>query len=115
MFPLAIMSNYTVRKLQKREQLDVVVDVIFRAQYSPYMPLSSIFFPVAGYSLEERAAGVAASKDRLLKEHLAANSATNNWIFVEERESLQIVGGCLWKWHDGNPFPDGIPKPSVYW
>ncbi|KAF7932853.1 uncharacterized protein EAE98_004152 [Botrytis deweyae] len=109
------MSDYTLRRLQTREQLDAVVEVIFKAQYSPYMPSSSIFFPVAGYSLEERSAGVAASKERLWKEHLAANPATNHWIIVEEKESLKIVGGCLWKWHDGNQFPDGIPTPSVYW
>ncbi|TGO67680.1 hypothetical protein BOTNAR_0037g00170 [Botryotinia narcissicola] len=109
------MSDYTVSRLQTREQLDAVVEVIFKAQYSPYMPSSSIFFPVAGYSLEERSAGIAASKERLWKEHLAANPATNHWIIVEEKESLRIVGGCLWKWHDGNPFPDGIPTPSVYW
>lgn len=109
------MSDYTVRRLQTREQLDAVVEVIFKAQYSPYMPSSSIFFPVAGYSLEERSVGVAASKERLWKEHLAANPATNHWIIVEEKESLKIVGGCLWKWHDENPFPDGIPTPSVYW
>ncbi|EDN95029.1 predicted protein [Sclerotinia sclerotiorum 1980 UF-70] len=109
------MSRYTLKELQTREELDAVVDVIFKAQYSPYMPSSSIFFPVSGYSLEDRAAGIAASQERLWKEHLAADPATNHWIIVKENASSKIVGGCLWKWHDGNPFPDGIPKPNVYW
>lgn len=109
------MSNYAARKLQTREELDAVVDVIFKAQYSPYMPSTSIFFPVSGYLWEDHAAGVAASKERLWKEHLALNTANNHWIIVEEKSTSKIIGGCLWKWHDSNPFPDGIPKPHVYW
>lgn len=59
--------------------------------------------------------GVDASQERLWKEHLAADPATNHWIIVEENAISKIVGGCLWKWHEGNPFPDGISKPNVYW
>lgn len=55
------------------------------------------------------------AKERLWKEHVAANPATNHWIFIEEITSSKIVGGCLWKWYDENLFPDGIPKPNVHW
>ncbi|KAI9642703.1 hypothetical protein NHQ30_008434 [Ciborinia camelliae] len=109
------MQGYRVKKLETREELEAFVEVIFTAQQSPYMPSSAILFRISGYSLEEVATGLKDAKERLWKEHQAADPATHHWLIVEETASSKIVGGCLWKWHDGNLFPDGIPKPNVYW
>ncbi|KAF4635681.1 hypothetical protein G7Y89_g2403 [Cudoniella acicularis] len=109
------MPPYVVKELQTKEQLDAVVDVIWKAQYSPYMPSSSIFFPVSGYTPEDRAAGISASKERLWKEHLSSSPAEHTWIFVEDSATSEIVAGSLWEWHEKNKVMDGIPKIDMYW
>ena len=108
------MSRYVVKELQTRAELDAVVDVIWKAQYSPYMPSASIFFPVFGYTAEDRVAGIADSKERLWKEH-SSDPSSSHWIFVEDTTTSQVVAGALWEWHENNPFKDGIAKVDMYW
>ena len=108
------MSRYVVKKLRTRAELDAVVDVIWKAQYSPYMPSASILFPVFGYTAEDRVIGIARSKERLWNEH-SSDLSSSHWIFVEDTATLQIVAGALWKWHEDNPCKDGIAKVDMYW
>ena len=108
------MPSYEVKVLQTREELDAVVDVIWRAQYDPYMPSASIYFPVFGYTAADRFAAIAASKIRLWNEHAAADSSIQ-WIYVQDAQTGQIVAGTQWKWNDGMPFLDGVAKVSCTW
>ena len=108
------MPPYAVKELRTRAEMDAVVDVIWKAQYSPYMPSASMFFPVFGYTSEDRVIGIARSKERLWKEH-SSDPASSHWIFVEDTATAQIVAGALWEWHEKNAFTDGIPKVDMYW
>ena len=108
------MPPYVVKTLQTRDELDAVVDVIWRAQYSPYMPSASIFFPVFGYTPADRLAAIAASKTRLWNEHASADD-TLQWIYVKDMATEEIVAGTQWKWNQGMPFKDGIARVSCSW
>ena len=90
-----------------------MVDVISRAQYSPYMPSASIFFPVFGYTAADREAGIASSKERLWKEHTC--NPSSHWIYVEDTATGSIVAGTQWEWNNGSPFKDGLAKINVHW
>lgn len=108
-------SSYAVKELETREQMDELVEVIWKAQYSPYMPSAGIFWPIFGHAPEDRARAIQASKDRLWMEYSAANRETHHWILVEHLESKKIVAGCQWVWYEKSRFTDGIPKVDVYW
>ena len=92
------------RKLRQEKELDAIVDVIWKAQYYPYMPSTSSNFPAFGYSEEAREAGRA-----------VASAPTNQWIYVRDHETNEIVAGTLWEWHDGKEPEDSIPVISVPW
>ena len=111
---VSTMPPYTVKGLETREQMDAVVDVIWKAQYRPYMPSASMLFPVFGYTAEDRARGVSASKDRLWAEH-ASNPSSSHWIYVEDSATGEIVAGTLWEWRRGSPFANGLPEIDMYW
>lgn len=109
-----IMPQYAVKELRTREEMDAVVDVIWKAQYSPYMPSASMFFPVFGYTKEDRVIGIAASKDRLWNEH-ASDPSSSHWVFVEDTATTQIIAGALWEWHEGGISTNGVAKVDMYW
>ena len=108
------MAPYTVQELQTRAELDAVVEVMFKAQYTPYLPSIAIYFPVFGYTKEARAAGIVAAQDRLWKENLSSTSS--HWIFIRDEATGDIIAGTLWEWNErGSPFKNGISKIDCYW
>lgn len=108
------MAPYIVCELESREELDEVVELIFKAQYSPYLPSVDIYFPVFGYTDEAHRIAVSTAQDRLWKEKLA--NPSDSWIFVRDEATKQIVGNAVWQWnHDGSRWKNGIPKIDCYW
>ena len=108
------MPPYEVKTLQTREEMDAVIDVIWHAQYNPYMPSATILFPVFGYTPADRLAAITASKTRLWNEY-AASDPSVQWMYVRDTATGEIVAGTQWKWNQGVPFKDGVPKVSCPW
>ena len=108
------MAPYSVHELQTRAELDAVVRVIFKAQYSPYLPSIAIFFPVFGYSEEAYETGVAAAQERLWKSH--TSNPSSHWVFVRDDANGEIVAATQWEWNEnGTPFRNGIAKIDADW
>lgn len=108
-----IMPPYILKELSKKEELDEIVEVILEAQYSPYVPSASLFFPVFGVSASDRQVTIEASKERLWKSH-QANSASH-WIFVEDLATNKIVAATQWELFLSNPFTSGSLGIEAYW
>ena len=107
------MPPYSLHEVQTRAELDAIVRVIFRAQYDPYLPSSAIFFPVFGYTEEDRAAGIAAAQERLWKAH--ESNPGSHWIFVRDDATAKVVAGTQWEWRQGSQFKDGIVEFDCSW
>lgn len=83
-------SSYVVKELQTRGELDEVVEVIWKAQFNPYMPSTGIFWPIFGHTPDDRARAVQVSKDRLWNDWSMANHSKREWIIVEHIQAKKI-------------------------
>lgn len=108
------MNDYTIHEVIDRSEMDAVVEVIWKGQYRPYFPASSILFPIASYSAKDRVKALAASKERLWNEHVNNKTGQRGWICVKY-QNQDIIAGAQWEFHDGSPFPNGCPKLNMYW
>lgn len=109
---LKIMSPHTVEVVIKREELDSIVDVIWAAM--DRVDLShQIFSPVFGLEPADREAAIQSSKDRTWDEH--KSDPSSHWIFVRNKSSGHILGGCQWRIDTENPFPHGTPTIEALW
>ena len=107
------MAPYTVHELETRAELDTVVEIILKAQHTPYLPSVAIYFPTFGFTREAHAAGMAAAQERLWKENMV--NPASQWIFVRDEAIGDIVACTLWEWNEDSPFKNGIPKIDCYW
>ena len=90
-----------------------VVDCEWAAYYNPYHPFMQVLFPDLGGSPSSRAAAIEESKERQWQWH--SGDATSHWLYVEDDESGEIVGGAQWHVHETNPFEGPQPKLEAYW
>lgn len=109
----AIMKSYTFKEATTRNELDAVVDLVWKAQYNPYDPSFSAFFPVFGPTAGDREAAIKKSKDRLWQSHQSDSSS--HWIYVEDPSTGEVVGATEWELYETNPFPEGPPKMEASW
>lgn len=106
------MSQYTVEEVARREDLDSIVNVIWAAM-DGVDPSHKVFFPVLGPEPADREVAVQSSKDRLWDDH--KGDPSSHWIFVRNRSSGDVLGGCQWRIYTDNPFPNGMPKIEALW
>jgi hypothetical protein len=52
-------KRYLVLKVETKQELDRVLDVIWAANHTPYEPFIQLFFPVLGFTTAHREAAVA--------------------------------------------------------
>lgn len=126
------MPPYIVKEMSTKEELDQIVEIVWEAQYSPYMPSASLFFPIFGATDTDRQTALELSKERLWKRHQAnsdshvsrshlkfvdeeANVEDFQWIYVEDTETNQIVAGTQWEFHESNPFTSNTLQIPVSW
>jgi len=107
------MAAYTIHQLERREELDRIVDFMSRDRYYPYTPYSIILNPVLGYTPEAQEQALAASKERAWNEFQAAK-AQRKWICVKDHDGW-VVGGCQYLTMKKSPFPNGCPELNLHW
>ena len=107
-----IMSQYVIEEVTRRKDLDSIVDVIWGAM-DGFDPSHQIFFPILGDGPADREAAVLASKDRTWEDH--RSDPSSHWIFVRDKASETIIGGCQWRIYTENPFPNGTPHIEAAW
>ena len=106
------MSQYVVEEVTRREDLDSIVDVIWGAM-DGFDPSHQIFFPILGDRPGDHEAAVLTSKNRTWEDHKSDSSS--HWIFVRDKASETIIGGCQWRIYTENPFPNGTPHIEAAW
>ncbi|MCJ1271667.1 hypothetical protein MMC22_011572 [Lobaria immixta] len=107
------MQSYTFKEAITRNELDAIVDLVWKAQYNPYDPSFSAFFPVFGPTARDREVAIKNSKDRLWQSHQSEPSS--HWIYVEDPLTGEVVGGTEWQLYETNPFVNGPPKMEASW
>lgn len=107
------MQSYPFREAVTRHEFDAIVDLVWKAQYNPYDPSFSAFFPVFGPTAGDREAAIQKSKDRLWESHLSEPSS--RWFYVQDPSTGEVVGGTEWQLHETNPYPSGPPKIEATW
>lgn len=90
-----------------------VIDCEWAGYYNPYHPFMQVLFPVLGGSPESRAAAIQESKERQWQWHSA--DPTSHWLYVEDDETGEVIGGAQWHIHEKNPFEGPQPKLEAYW
>ena len=110
---LAIMESFTAREVSTRKELDALIDVVWKAQYNPYDPAFSAFFPIFGPTVTDREAAIQESKDRLWQSH--QSDPSSHWIYVRDPITGAVVGGTQWLIYETNPYVNGAPKMEASW
>ncbi|KAF2637580.1 hypothetical protein P280DRAFT_407351 [Massarina eburnea CBS 473.64] len=106
-------SKYVLKEAKDEKDMDVIMDVIWAANYTPYDPIAQIIFPVLGYTPEDRAASITEAKQRFWSQHLA--DPASHWFYVVELESGKAVGCCQWQIFTANPFAKGSGRIEAPW
>lgn len=109
------MAHYSVHDVTTRAELDAVIDVAWRAWWDPYITVQRIMYPVIGDTTEDLEKSIAMSKERIWLEHeKSLPSGKKKWICAKHVNG-EIAGGLLMDFVSESPFPNGCPKPNLYW
>lgn len=106
-------ANYVVKEMKSKDEMDAIMDVLWKANYDPYDTYAQLFFPVLGYTNSAREAAIAESSDRFWKNH--NSTPTSNWFYVEDTTNGEVVGCAQWEIHTQNPFKAGMPTLRAPW
>jgi len=107
-----MMSQYKIEEVNRREDLDGIVDVIWAAT-DGVNPSRRIFYPVLGSKPADREAAIQWSKDRTWEDH--KGSPSSHWILARDNISGDVLGGCQWRIYTEDPFPNGAPQIEAIW
>ena len=88
-------SQYVLKEVSTREELDKCVEVMWIAQHNPNRIMFQSFFPILGSTPEDKQKAVDEAKERLWNLHCA--SEQGHWFYVEDRSSGEVVGSTHWQ------------------
>lgn len=106
-------SEYVVRQVKTRQEMDGVMEVIWAANYTPYEPFVQLFFPILGFTPAHRDTAIAESKERFWAQH--EGDPSSHWYYVLDTVTGQAVGCAQWVISKTNPFANGTPKLTAPW
>jgi hypothetical protein len=106
-------KRYIVLRVETKEQLDKILDVIWAANHTPYEPFIQLFFPVLGFTDAHRKAAMADSKERFWEQQISDPSI--HWFYVHDTVTEQTIGCAQWVISTANPFVKGVPKLEAPW
>ena len=90
-----------------------IIDCEWAGYYNPYHPFMQLLFPVLGGSPSSRDAAIEESKERQWQWH--SGDATSHWLYIEDDQTGEVVGGAQWHVHEKNPFEEEGEKMDAYW
>lgn len=103
----------TLKECTDSSTFSHIVDCEWAGYYNPYHPFMQVLFPVFGATPAARAAAIQESKARQWAWHSA--DPTSHWLYVQNDETGEVVGGAQWHVHETNPFEEAQPKLEAYW
>lgn len=103
----------TIKERSDESTFSHIVDCELAGYYKPYHPFMQVLFPVFGAAPADRAAVIQESKVRQWQWHSA--DPTSHWLYVEDDQTGEVVGGAQWHVHEKNPFEGPQPKLEAYW
>ncbi|KAJ5638859.1 GNAT family acetyltransferase [Penicillium herquei] len=101
-------SQFEVKVITTKEEYARLVEVLWAASARPYNPVFTAVHPINGHTPEDRA------RDKALDTEIRWNAHEKNpsshLIYVIDKETGRVAGGCEWLIFRQNPFPNG-PQP----
>ncbi|KAI9689946.1 MAG: hypothetical protein M1822_009828 [Bathelium mastoideum] len=107
------MALLTLHEVLSREEMDRVVDTIWKAFHDPYRPDFQALHPVLGASTEDHECAMEADKHRTWQKHV--NNPASHWFYVTGIEGHDVLGAAEWLAYEENPFPHGPQKMDCTW
>lgn len=107
-------SKFVLKRMETKEEMAILFDVIWAANYDPYDPIMQVFFPVLGYTISDITKSKEEGRQRLWESHVKMGEASN-WLYVEEVFTGKMVGCAQWEVHLKNPFPQAPEKMETHW
>ncbi|KAJ5578238.1 GNAT family acetyltransferase [Penicillium hispanicum] len=101
-------SQFEVREIHTKEEYARLVEVLWAANFQPYNPVFTAVHPVNGHTEEDRARDKALDTEVRWTAH--AKNPFSHLIYVIDKETGRVAGGCEWLIFHQNPFPSG-PHP----
>ncbi|OOF96695.1 hypothetical protein ASPCADRAFT_206873 [Aspergillus carbonarius ITEM 5010] len=101
-------SDFEVQEIHTKEEYRRLVDVLWTANSHPYIAVFTAVHPVSGHTAEDRIK----DKDYDCDIRWAAHekNPASHFIYVIDKKSGRVAGGCEWLIFHKNPFPNG-PQP----
>lgn len=106
-------ARYEVREATTKQELCLIVDVVWAANHTPYEPFVQVFFPVLGATSSHRKAAIQEAKERLWTQH--EHDPSSHWWYAVDTVTGNTVGTAQWVISSANPFADGIPELTAPW
>ncbi|KAJ5112714.1 hypothetical protein N7532_000759 [Penicillium argentinense] len=101
-------SQFKVKVIPTKEEYARLVDVLWSANFNPYNPICTTVHLITGHTPSDRA------RDKALDTKIWWNASANNpyshLIYVLDKETSHVAGGCECFIFCENPFPNG-PQP----
>ncbi|KAJ5730163.1 uncharacterized protein N7483_004671 [Penicillium malachiteum] len=107
---MTVTGAFEVKVIPTKEEYPRLVEVLWAANMHPYNPVFTAVHPISGPTAEDRA------RDKALDTEVRWSASERNpfsrLIYVIDKETGRIAGGCEWPIYHENPFPTG-PQPVV--
>ncbi|KAE8391713.1 GNAT family acetyltransferase [Aspergillus alliaceus] len=101
-------TQFEVREITTKQEYAHLNDVLWTANFHPYLPVFTACHPVTGHTPEEYTKDRALDTDIQWANHL--KNPASSLICAVDKASGNVVGGCEWWIFHENPFPNG-PQP----
>ncbi|KAL4733716.1 hypothetical protein BDV11DRAFT_210008 [Aspergillus similis] len=101
-------SRFEVKEIHTQDEYGRLVDVLWAANFHPYNPVFTAVHPVTGHAPEDRIRDKA--HDTAIRWAAHERNPASHLIYVIDKETGRVAGGCEWLIFHTNPFPKG-PHP----
>ncbi|PYH89212.1 GNAT family acetyltransferase [Aspergillus ellipticus CBS 707.79] len=101
--------QFEIVEITTKEEYARLNDVLWTANFHPYLPVFTACHPVTGHTPSARALDRALDTDLQWAAH--ESNPSSHLIYAIDKATGRVAGGCeWWIFRDKNPFPNG-PQP----
>ncbi|KAE8350626.1 GNAT family acetyltransferase [Aspergillus coremiiformis] len=108
-----ITTSFEIREITTKDEYARLNDVLWTANFHPYLPVFTACHSVTGHTPEDR------SKDRALDTDIQwaahVKNPASHLIYALDKATGRVAGGCEWWIFHENPFPNGPHSIPCTW